>query len=107
MSKEPQFDPDKPFVKVRGMGSIHFEQNGHRFGAGHQYIGPIDEKPKPQKKAAAKKKRGSARERAQAKIANKKGEDPLKGFRGDETPDAVSSAVKEDDAARQAEEHAE
>lgn len=103
MSKQPTFDPKKPFTKVRGMGHIHYEQDGYKFNSGHQYLGSTGTKkpapaPKPEKK-------GSARERAQAKIAQKKGDDPLDGFRADESPEALSSVVKENEAARQAEEH--
>ena len=106
MSKKPQFDPDKAFIKVRGMGSIHYEQNGHKFNSGYVYIGPVDGKPAPKAKKDPEKKKATARERARAKIAQKKGEDPLDGYRPTETPDAVTGAKQEDEAARQAEEHA-
>ena len=105
MSKK--FDPDKAHVKVRGMNGIHYEQNGSKFSAGHQYVGQVDgSKAKPEKPEKSKE---DVRKSAAAKIAKKmgkKGSDPLDGFRPKETPDAVTGAKKEDQAARQAEENA-
>jgi hypothetical protein len=103
-----QFDPDKPYVKKRGMGQVTYEQAGARFTAGHKFMEYLEEAPKPKEPP---KDRKDVRERAAAKIAKKKragkkDEDPLDGFRQDETPGAMSSAKKEDDAARRAEEHA-
>lgn len=102
------FDPDKPFVKVRGMGQVHYEQNGCKFNSGYRYAGKLNSKESPaEEKKAATKKQSDVRARAAAKIAGKKGDDDsLEGFRAKETPDAVSSAVKEDAAAKAAEKHA-
>lgn len=105
MSKE--FDPDQHFVKVRGMSGIHYEQNGCKFNAGYKYLGKL----KSDKPAASQTpKKDDARESVRKKIAKKRGkksEKPgLDGFRNKETPDAVSSAEREDEAARQAEENA-
>lgn len=101
MSKK--FDPDKPYVKIRGMGTVNFEQDGHRFTSGHVHIGPIKQVDKPDKPAPEKKE--DVRARARAKINKKKGKGSLKDFRENESPDAVSSAVKENAAAKAAEEH--
>lgn len=103
-----QFDPDKPYVKKRGMGQVTYEQAGARFTAGHKFMELLEEAPKPEE--PPKDKKDDVRARAAAKIAKKRGgkkeDDPLEGFRPDETPGAMSSAKKEDDAARRAEEHA-
>ena len=104
-----RFDPDKAFVKHRGLDGVWFEQDGQRFNSGLQHIGPINaKKPKPKDPA-----KDDVRERARQKIAKKKSKKKtakkkgnLDGYRQQETPDAVSSAVKEDEAARRAEEHA-
>ena len=101
-----KFDPDKPHVKIRGMHGVCYEQDGNRFNAGHKYIGKADKTPEKEKEA-----KQDARSRAREKIAKKrgrkkKGEDPLDGFREEETPDAVAGAIKEDVAAKAAEEHA-
>lgn len=107
-----QFDPDKPYVKKRGMTGVYYEQDGARFSAGFKFVANIGVRPEDEKKPAAEKKKsaGDARERARAKIAQKskkkKDDDPLKDFREPETPDAVAGAMKEDAAARKAEEHA-
>lgn len=109
MSKE--FDPDKPFVKIRGMGQVHYEQDGCKFNSGYKFVEKLNSK-EPAKPAAspppAKKKQSDVRKRAAAKIAGKKGgdDDGLEGFRNKETPDAVTGAVKENAAAKAAEEHA-
>lgn len=103
-----QFDPDKPFVKKRGMGQIHYEQDGHKFDADHRYVGKLESEPeKPEPKKDSKE---DVRARARAKINKKRKkpeDDPLDGFRPSEAPEAVSGARKEDAAARAAEEHAE
>jgi hypothetical protein len=98
-----EFDPDKSFTKVRGMGSIHYEQDGCKFNAGHKYLGKIDGTETP---ALIAEKKIDVRERARAKINKKKDKPALTGFRNKEAPDVVSSAEKEDAAARQAEENA-
>lgn len=104
MSKE--FDPDQPSVKVRSMTGVHYEQDGCKFSAGYKYIGKLkSDKPK-----AETKPKDDARESARKKIAKKRSKKSpkpgLDGFRNKQTPDAVSSAEREDEAARQAEEHA-
>lgn len=104
-----QFDPDKPYVKKRGMNGVYYEQAGARFTAGYKFVANIGVKPEDEDKPAPKKPVGDARERARAKIAQKskkKGDDPLKDFREPEAPDAVAGALKEDAAARKAEENA-
>jgi len=103
MSKE--FDPDQHFVKIRGMNGIYYEQDGCKFNSGWKYIGKLKaDKPEPAEK------KDDARTSARKKIAKKRGkksEKPgLDGFRNRQTPDAVSSAEKEDEAARQAEDNA-
>ena len=104
MSKE--FDPDQPFVKKRSMTGVTYEQDGCKFNSGHKYIGKL----KADKPAAETKPKDDARESARKKIAKKRGKKSpkpgLDGFRNKETPDAMSSAEQENDAARQAEEHA-
>ena len=105
-----KFDPDKAFVKVRGMNGVHYEQDGHKFSAGYEHLGKLNaKKPAPDDDDD----KSDVRERARAKIAKKKkaskkkaGKGNLDGFKDKEAPDAVSSAVKEDEAARRAEEHA-
>jgi hypothetical protein len=101
MSKK--FDPDKHYVKVRGMGTVHYEQDGSKFNSGHTYLGPLNGKKKPVVEAATEKK--DVRAQARAKINKKKGKGSLDGFREGEAPEAVSSAHKENEAARKAEEH--
>ena len=32
-----QFDPDKPYVKKRGMNGVYYEQAGARFTAGYKF----------------------------------------------------------------------
>lgn len=101
-----EFDPDKPFIKVRGMGQIHYEQNGCKFTAGRKYVGKLNadvKKPAPEKEV---EKKEDVRARARAKIGKKAGKDSLKDFRVQESPDAIIGAKKEDEAARQAEENA-
>jgi hypothetical protein len=94
------FDPDMPYVKIRGMGQVHYEQDGCKFSAGHKYVGRLDGKKDLQE---AKE---DVRARARAKVAKAtKNKGSLDGFREKQTPDAVSSAVKENEAARQAEEN--
>lgn len=103
-----QFDPDKPYVKMRNMTGVYYEQNGAKFSAGYKFVEMLDGSKTPAKPAASKPA-GDARERARAKIAQKskkKDDDPLKDFREPEAPDAVAGALKEDAAARKAEEHA-
>lgn len=106
-----EFDPDKPFIKKRSMSAVYFVQDGKKFNAGHKYIGKADGTPEPKPEEVAKQKE-DVRERARAKIASKRKkkvkpeDDPLDGFREDETPNAVSTAKKEDAAAKAAEERA-
>lgn len=104
-----EFNPDKPFIKKRSMSAVYFVQDGKKFNAGFNYIGKVDGTPEPKPEEVAKQKE-DVRKRARAKIASKRkkkaGEDPLEGFRKSETPDAVSTALKEDEAAKKAEEHA-
>lgn len=102
MSKK--FDPDKHYVKIRGMGSVHYEQDGCKFNSGHTYIGPLEVDKKPTAEVVAEEKK-DIRAQARAKIGRKKGKGSLDGFRGGEAPDAVSSAHKENEAARKAEDH--
>jgi hypothetical protein len=105
MSKE--FDPDQHHVKVRSMTGVHYEQDGCKFTSGFKYAGKVKgaDKPKPDPEP-----KDDVRERARKKIAKKRGKKSKKpgldGFRNKETPDAISSAEKEDEAARLAEEHA-
>jgi hypothetical protein len=102
MSKK--FDPDKHYVKVRGMGTVHYEQDGCKFNSGRKFIGKLNGEAKPVVEAAATEKK-DVRAQARAKINKKKGKGSLDGFREDEAPEAVSSAHKENVAARQAEEN--
>jgi hypothetical protein len=101
-----QFDPDKPYVKSRSMTGVFYEQDGAKFTAGHKFMEMLPNQPAP--KPAPNKPTVDARERARAKIAQKakKGDDPLKDFREPEAPDAIAGALKEDAAARKAEENA-
>ena len=100
-----EFDPDKPSIKVRGMGQVHHEQNGYKFTSGFKCIGKIDAPTvKPEPKPAEPKE--DVRARARRKISKKAGKDQLKDYRKSDSPDAVSSAEKEDEAARLAEENA-
>lgn len=101
-----QFDPDKPYVKKRGMTGVYYEQDGAKFSSGYKFMEELESQSKPEKPA---KKKDDVRKRAAAKIAAKRGkeDDPLDGFRGASTPEAVSSAAKENEAARRAEENAE
>ncbi len=103
MSKE--FDPDSHYAKIRGPNGVRYHQNGCEYNSGWKYLGKLKaDKPKPAEK------KDDARESARKKIAKKRGkksEKPgLDGFRNKQTPDAVSSAEREDEAARQAEENA-
>ncbi|MHC4704026.1 MAG: hypothetical protein ACYTFQ_25990 [Planctomycetota bacterium] len=102
MSKK--FDPDKPSVKVRGMGAVHYEQGGHKFNSGHKHIGPVKGAAASNEKPP--EKREDVLARARAKIGKKKADDKLKDFREGEGPDAVTQAKKEDAAAKAAEEGA-
>lgn len=99
------FDPDKHFVKVRGMTGVHYEQDGSKFNSGHKYLGKLKGDDKPAVDPVAEKK--DVRAAARAKINKKKGKGSLKGFREDEAPETVSLANKENSAARQAEENVE
>lgn len=101
MSKTPEFDPDRHYVKIRNMQGVHYEQDGCKFGSGHQYLGRLDGKKEPQQ--VKEDVRAKAREKI-AKAVQKKGN--LEGFKEKEAPDAVAAAVKENEAARQAEENA-
>lgn len=105
-----KFDPDKDFTKHRAMaGGIFYVQNGEKFSAGHEHIGkaPSAKNPEPKKKAAKKaaKKEPTVRERAAAKIAQKKG--GLDGFKKADNPDAIDSMLSENAASKKAEELAE
>ena len=97
-----KFDPDKPFVKVRGMNGIHYEQAGHKFNSGHIHLGSLKNGGKKVEPKPVDKK--DVRARARAKIEKKKGKGSLKGFREDDTPGPIKSAMKENETARQAEE---
>jgi hypothetical protein len=96
------FDPDKPFTKHRGMDSIHYEQDGCKFTVDHTYAGQLNGKKEPEEV------KEDVRNRARAKVAKavSKKNKSLEGFREPETIDAVSTAVKENEAARKAEENA-
>lgn len=90
----PEFNPNGYFEKKRDVqGSVVYTQDGHQFSAGRTYIGKagavVDVKSKVKKKEM------------RASIADK-----LKGFTNDETPDTVIDALKENDAAKQAEDRA-
>ena len=92
------------------MSGIYFEQNGHKFDAGQNYIGKIPgaEKPEsaPLREESAAVKNMTIRERAAAKIAQKK-KGSLEGFKQKEAPDAIEAMLTENIAAKQAEELAE
>lgn len=96
------FNPDRPYTKHRSMEGIHYEQDGCKFSAGHQYLERLNGVKEPEEI------KEDVRNRARAKVAkavsNKN--KSLDGFREPETVDAVSTAVKENEAARQAEENA-
>lgn len=92
------FDPDKPYVKIRGMGSVNYIQDNKRYTSGFKYIGKATKDGK-----VIAEEREDVRNRARQKIANK-AKNSLKDFRTKETPDAVSSAIMEDKAAKSAEE---
>lgn len=102
-----KFDPDKPYVRIRGIGSVRYIQDGKVYSSGYKYLSKADGTQTP---AEIKKEKDDVRSRARAKIASKRKkkpeEDPLEGFRESETPDAISTAKKENAAARQAEENA-
>lgn len=101
-----EFDPDKPFTKTRSMSGVRYIQDGCVFSSGYKFMEELEAVPEPKKPV---KKKDDVRKRAAAKIAAKRGkqDDPLDGFREGSTPEAVSTAVKENEAARRAEEHAE
>lgn len=102
------FDPDKPYIKVRGMGTIHYEQDGCKFNSGHNYIGKLNEPAPSAEKIEADKKdvRSSARAKISGKRKKKSEKPSLEGFRHPETPTAVKGAAQENEAARQAEDNA-
>jgi hypothetical protein len=93
------FDPDKPYTKRRTMNVVYYEQDGCRFNAGFHYEKRLD----GQKDAEEVK--ADVRALARAKVAKAAKNKSLDGFREKDTPNAVSSAVKENEAARQAEEN--
>ena len=100
-----KFDPDKPYTKHRSMDSIHFEQDGHKFDSGFHHSGKLANTGKTAEVEPRPAKKQTVRERAAAKIAQKKG--GLEGFKPKENPDAVDSMLSENEAAKKAEELAE
>lgn len=110
MSKE--FDPDKAHVKQRSMTGVTYEQNGNLFNSGFVYLGKVKDDKKPKPAADPKKEKEDVRAAARAKInrkkkkTTKKKKGGLDGYRGGKASEAVSTAHKENEAARQAEEHA-
>lgn len=96
-----KFDPDKHYVKVRGMNGIHYEQDGHKFNAGHKHVGKLIVTSDGKAVETAEPKE-DVRARARAKIAAKKGD--LDGFRKTENPTNVDAMLDENAAARKAEE---
>ena len=98
-----KFDPDKPSTKHRSMtGNVHYQQDGHKFNAGYEHIGKLKGGEKAAVEPPAEAKKLSVRERAAAKIAQKKG--GLEGFKAKEAPDAVDSMLAENAASKKAEE---
>jgi hypothetical protein len=99
-----KFDPDKPYLKKRSMSGVHFEQNGYKFNAGHKMIGKIKDDGTTEHPEEKKK---DIRARAAEKIAakkGKKGKESLEGFREKDNPDSIDSMLKENSAAKKAEE---
>lgn len=99
MSTRHKFDEDAEHEKHCRFGKQpEYTQNGARFDAGYNYIGKAD-KPNdtPENRAAEKK---TARDRAAEKLGK------LDGFKPEPKPDAIEQAHKENESARQAEEHA-
>lgn len=96
-----KFDPDKPHSKVRGMTGIHYEQDGHKFSASHRHLGKL----KTHGVVEPETSKDDIRARARAKIAAKKGD--LEGFKPKEKPGTIDALLKENQAAKQAEDLAE
>ena len=97
-----KFDPDKPHNKVRGLDvAVHYIQDGHKFDAARNHVGKI----KGENVEVAAEVKKDVRARAAAKMQQKKGS--LEGFKAKENPDALDSMLKENNAAKEAEDLAE
>jgi hypothetical protein len=85
-----KFDPDQDYSKSRdSAGSICYFQNGHKFNAGKRHVGKT-----------AKGKAADVVSRAKDKV------DKLKDFKDLENPKGIADALKEDRAAKAAEDNA-
>lgn len=100
------FDPDKHFVKIRGMNGVRYHQNGCEFNSGYAYIGKLKADDKPATDPVAEKKDVRAAARAKINKRKDKNKGNLDGFREGEAPEAVTLANKENATALQAEENA-
>lgn len=97
----PEFNPKDHYEKTRdSKGSVSYVQNGHRFSAGRGYVGKLGEADVNPAVQVSRK------QELRASIAEKLRESSkLKGFTENETPDEVIDALKENEAAKQAEDN--
>lgn len=96
-----KFDPDSHFIKRRTRdGGVWYEQKGHKFSSGFNDLGKIKEAPEVVKKD--KSSDVETKEDVRARAASK-----LQGYKKTEKSDAVSLAMREDQAAKAAEEFVE
>lgn len=93
-----KFDPDSYFIKRRTReGGVWYEQKGHKFSSGFNDMGKIVDAPDVIKKDQSSNVETKADIRARA--ASK-----LQGYKESEKSDAVALAMREDQAAKAAEE---
>lgn len=93
-----EFDPKRLHSKHRSMNGVHFEQDGCKFNAGGKYVGKL---AKTGEVVVPEVSKEDVRARARAKIAAKTGD--LDGFKPRESTLGVENMLKENDAAKQAE----